>query len=70
MEAYYLGNGWYSDGAGRPKDYYISMAFYYYGLIYATLMAEDDAARGRNALPKISSICSRPTARRYHSAAA
>lgn len=38
MDAYYLGDGWHSDGAGRPKDYYISMAFHFYGLIYATLM--------------------------------
>ncbi|HAU5429940.1 DUF2264 domain-containing protein [Cronobacter malonaticus] len=45
MEAYYLGNGWYADGPGRPKDYYISMAFHFYGLVYATLMAEDDAER-------------------------
>ncbi|MFE8149939.1 DUF2264 domain-containing protein [Brenneria goodwinii] len=47
MEAYYLGNGWYSDGPGRPKDYYISMAFHYYGLIYATLMRHDDPARAQ-----------------------
>ena len=45
MEAYYLGDGWYSDGPGRPKDYYISMAFHFYGLIYATLNAEDDPRR-------------------------
>lgn len=45
MEAYYLGDGWYSDGPGRPKDYYISMAFHFYGLIYATLNANDDPAR-------------------------
>lgn len=44
MEAYYLGDGWYSDGPGRPKDYYISMAFHFYGLVYATLNP-DDAAR-------------------------
>jgi hypothetical protein len=36
MEAYYLGDGWYSDGPGRPKDYYISMAFHFYGLLYAS----------------------------------
>lgn len=47
MEAYYLGNGWYSDGPGRPKDYYISMAFHFYGLIYATLMKDEDAARAQ-----------------------
>ena len=41
MEAYYLGDGWYSDGPGRPKDYYISMAFHFYGLLYATLSPED-----------------------------
>lgn len=45
MEAYYLGDGWYSDGPGRPKDYYISMAFHFYGLIYATLNGDDDPAR-------------------------
>ena len=45
MEAYYLGDGWYSDGPGRPKDYYISMAFHFYGLIYATLNAHDDPVR-------------------------
>lgn len=45
MKAYYLGDGWYSDGPGRPKDYYISMAFHFYGLIYATLNAEDDPRR-------------------------
>lgn len=45
MEQYYLGNGWYSDGLNRPKDYYISMAFHYYGLIYAHFMQEDDPER-------------------------
>jgi len=45
MDTYYLGDGWYSDGPGRPKDYYISMAFHFYGLIYATLNGEEDAAR-------------------------
>ncbi|HHC7130268.1 TPA: DUF2264 domain-containing protein [Vibrio parahaemolyticus] len=45
MDVYYLGGGWYSDGPGRPKDYYISMAFHYYGLIYAKLMGKDDPER-------------------------
>jgi len=45
MEAYYLGGGWYSDGQGRPRDYYISMAFHFYGLIYATLNHHDDPER-------------------------
>ncbi len=45
MEAYYLGDGWYSDGPGRPRDYYVSMAFHYYGLLYANYMADVDAQR-------------------------
>ncbi|WP_459176144.1 DUF2264 domain-containing protein [Ewingella americana] len=45
MEDYYLGDGWYSDGPGRPRDYYISMAFHYYGLLYATHMTDVDAER-------------------------
>ncbi|WP_370974276.1 DUF2264 domain-containing protein [Enterobacter wuhouensis] len=44
MDAYYLGDGWYSDGPGRPKDYYISMAFHFYGLIYATLSGDEARA--------------------------
>ncbi|HKM97434.1 MAG TPA: DUF2264 domain-containing protein [Buttiauxella sp.] len=45
MERYYLGDGWYSDGPGRPRDYYISMGFHFYGLIYAKLMADVDPER-------------------------
>ncbi|WP_435945436.1 DUF2264 domain-containing protein [Dryocola sp. BD586] len=45
MERYYLGDGWYSDGPGRPRDYYISMGFHFYGLIYAKLMEEADPKR-------------------------
>ena len=44
MDAYYLGDGWYSDGPGRPKDYYISMAFHFYGLIYAALSGDEARA--------------------------
>ncbi|MFL4211195.1 DUF2264 domain-containing protein [Enterobacter mori] len=44
MDAYYLGDGWYSDGPGRPKDYYISMAFHFYGLIYAALSGDEERA--------------------------
>ena len=53
MDAYYLGDGWYSDGPGRPKDYYISMAFHFYGLIYATLSGDEarsEVLRQRSAL--------------------
>lgn len=44
LDAYYLGDGWYADGPGRPKDYYISMAFHFYGLIYATLSDDEERA--------------------------
>ncbi|WP_420912850.1 DUF2264 domain-containing protein [Chimaeribacter coloradensis] len=47
MEHYYLGDGWYADGPGRPRDYYISMGFHFYGLLYATLMAEEDPQRAQ-----------------------
>ncbi|WP_421511027.1 DUF2264 domain-containing protein [Enterobacter sp. JS8-1] len=53
MDAYYLGDGWYSDGPGRPKDYYISMAFHFYGLIYAALSGDEaraDVLRERSRL--------------------
>lgn len=45
MEHYWLGDGWYSDGPDRPRDYYISMGFHFYGLIYATLMKDVDPMR-------------------------
>lgn len=45
MEHYWLGDGWYSDGPGRPRDYYISMGFHFYGLIYAQLMVDIDPIR-------------------------
>lgn len=53
MDAYYLGDGWYSDGPGCPKDYYISMAFHFYGLIYAALSGDEaraDVLRERSRL--------------------
>lgn len=45
IEKMYLGNGWYSDGPGRPKDYYISMGFHFYSLLYVKFMAERDPER-------------------------
>lgn len=73
MDAYYLGEGWYSDGPGRPKDYYISMAFHFYGLIYATLSGDEARAevlRQRSALFAEDFICLPPTAPRCPLAAA
>jgi sugar phosphate isomerase/epimerase len=45
IESSYLGDGWYSDGPGRPRDYYVSFAMHYYGLIYARLMEHADPTR-------------------------
>jgi len=45
MEHYYLGDGWYADGPGRPRDYYVSMGFHFYGLIYSHVMADADPMR-------------------------
>lgn len=48
IEDYYLGQGWYSDGtAPRPprRDYYVSFALHYYGLLYAALFGEEDPER-------------------------
>ena len=35
IEDCYLGNGWYSDGISKQRDYYIAFAMHFYGLIYA-----------------------------------
>lgn len=35
IEGFYLGNGWYSDGKNQQRDYYISFAFHFYGLLYS-----------------------------------
>ena len=41
MESYYLGDGWYRDGVSAQKDYYISFAMHYYGLLYAAAMKDE-----------------------------
>ncbi|MFV0575872.1 MAG: DUF2264 domain-containing protein [Vibrio sp.] len=45
IDSYYLGDGWYSDGKDRPRDYYNPMAIHLYGLIYSKLMREKDPER-------------------------
>lgn len=45
IESYYLGDGWYRDGASCQKDYYISFAMHYYGLLYAAVMNGRDPER-------------------------
>ncbi|OTO77326.1 MULTISPECIES: DUF2264 domain-containing protein [unclassified Enterococcus] len=41
IEAFYLGDGWYSDGENQQRDYYVSFAFHYYGLLYYRMNPED-----------------------------
>lgn len=45
VESYYLGDGWYRDGGSAQKDYYISFAMHYYGLLYAAAMEKEDPDR-------------------------
>lgn len=45
IESCYEGNGWYIDGQNGEKDYYVSFAFHFYGLIYARFMMDKDEER-------------------------
>jgi len=46
LEDFYLSDGWYSDGEGRPRmDYYIPFAIHFYSLIYAGMMGDEDPER-------------------------
>ncbi|WP_052380388.1 DUF2264 domain-containing protein [Paenibacillus camerounensis] len=45
MDAFYLGEGWYSDGVNGHSDYYVPFAIHYYGLLYAKLMEQEDPER-------------------------
>ncbi|WP_318373884.1 DUF2264 domain-containing protein [Enterobacter sp.] len=45
LDSFYCGDGWYSDGLNRPRDYYNGMALHFYGLIYSRLMADYDPQR-------------------------
>ncbi len=45
VDRFYLTNGWYSDGIGGNRDYYIPMAIHYYALIYTRLSEGGDQVR-------------------------
>lgn len=45
IDEYYLGNGWYRDGSRNIKDYYVSFAFHFYGLIYSIVDRESERAK-------------------------
>ena len=47
LESYYLGDGWYGDGADGGRDYYVPFAMQFYALLYAKLAAQDDPARAQ-----------------------
>ncbi|WP_059046653.1 DUF2264 domain-containing protein [Paenibacillus rubinfantis] len=47
LDAFYLEDGWYSDGIGGHSDYYVPFAFHYYGLLYARMMEEEDPKRSQ-----------------------
>ncbi len=50
IDGCYQGDGWYTDGKGPQRDYYIPMAIHFYGLLLAGLpgaLAPDRAARFR-----------------------
>ena len=47
LEEFWLGDGWYSDGAYRRFDHYVPFAMHFYGLIYAKMARGDDARRQR-----------------------
>lgn len=47
IESYYIGDGWYRDGGSGQKDYYISFALHYYGLMYAVAMEDEEPERCR-----------------------
>lgn len=42
LDGFYLGDGWYRDGAQRRVDHYVPFAMHFYGLIYAGLQRGDD----------------------------
>lgn len=44
IEAMYLGDGWYTDGRTRQRDYYISFAMHYYALLYSKCARHADPA--------------------------
>lgn len=47
IEAFDIGEGWYSDGIGGHSDYYVPFALHFYGLVYAKLMEAEDPRRSR-----------------------
>jgi hypothetical protein len=47
LDSFYVGDGWYTDGAGGNVDYYVPFAFHTYGLILAASELGDRGAAAR-----------------------
>ena len=47
LERQYLGDGWYSDGIGGQRDYYVPFAMHFYLLLYARFSAGSDPVRAQ-----------------------
>ncbi len=45
IESFYMDDGWYGDGKGGQRDYYVAWALHFYGLIYSLYEQDDYAAR-------------------------
>jgi hypothetical protein len=45
IEQWYLGDGWYSDGAGHRFDYYIGWAMHLYPLLWSRIAGAGDGGR-------------------------
>ncbi|KAG9012820.1 hypothetical protein FRB90_006501 [Tulasnella sp. 427] len=47
FEEWYLGDGWYSDGATQQRDYYITFAIHFYSLVYVYIVTQPFFAGSR-----------------------
>jgi len=47
LDSFALGDGWYSDGHNKQRDYYVPFAIHYGALIYAKLRGERDPERAQ-----------------------
>jgi hypothetical protein len=45
IEAWYVGDGWYTDGAGQNFDYYIGWAMHLYPLLWSRIAGDSDGGR-------------------------
>jgi hypothetical protein len=45
LDEFYIKDGWYSDGFGEQRDYYIPFGMHFYGLLYSKLAKDYDYKR-------------------------